>query len=200
MSNESPASRNRTRTVVIGLVAAFVAYVAIFTAINGIPEDTSTSSTQPDGWHVVERPSTTTTETPTTTERPTPTTTAPRPSTTTTERPTTTTTERPHPTTTTTAPPAPVVEDDDYALTESDNEDIFTSTLIMDGVFLDVPDSVLVETGHAVCDAFDRGATFTDVLVIIASDPIMSARAYEVGYLTGAAIVAFCPEHTSMLP
>jgi hypothetical protein len=50
-------------------------------------------------------------------------------------------------------------------------------------------DGLLIEFGYTVCDAIDEGMTLQD-LTFIAIDANMDT--YTIGYITGAAIMAFC--------
>lgn len=79
------------------------------------------------------------------------------------------------------------------------NEEAFTAALLAEGVFLDVPDSTLIDIAHRVCDDFDSGVTFTELAVQAATDPVLRDRSGEVGFLVGAATI-FCPEHRDELP
>lgn len=58
--------------------------------------------------------------------------------------------------------------------------------------FQPVSNELLLDTGYAVCEAMDNGATIGDVLMVVALSDI---DPYEGGWLAGAAVGALCPEH-----
>ena len=51
----------------------------------------------------------------------------------------------------------------------------------------------VVETGHAVCQDWDNGATFEQEVADLTS--VTSWSDYQAGYFIGAATGAFCPEY-----
>lgn len=55
-----------------------------------------------------------------------------------------------------------------------------------------VPDSSLENLGHAICGAFDQGATVQDVANTAEQNGV---DAHTAGVITGAAVGVYCPEH-----
>jgi Protein of unknown function (DUF732) len=78
--------------------------------------------------------------------------------------------------------------------------DEFASHLRSEGIFLDVRDSVLIETGRRVCGQFDSGDTFHEIVSDATQEPLLAERAREVGFLIGAATMTFCPRHIDEVP
>lgn len=68
----------------------------------------------------------------------------------------------------------------------------FLSLVNSRSYFDPVPDEMLLEAGHGVCDTLDRGATLSSVLMEVA---ISDLDPYEGGWLVGAAVSKLCPEH-----
>lgn len=59
------------------------------------------------------------------------------------------------------------------------------------------PDSEVIALGTAACEALDLGATmsdFADEAIAAGTDP------GDLGFILGAAVPTFCPEHTDALP
>lgn len=65
--------------------------------------------------------------------------------------------------------------------------------------FIDmVSDDELIRTGKAVCDDLDSGMTLTELgLEWTAEVGVGSEESSDIGWLFGAAIPAYCPEHKS---
>lgn len=87
-----------------------------------------------------------------------------------------------------------------FEMTDDLAEEVFTTAMAMDGVFLDVPDPTLIEIGWRICQDFDDGVTFTELGVQVAANPTLRNRADEVGYIIGAAVTSLCPEHADKVP
>lgn len=70
-------------------------------------------------------------------------------------------------------------------------EDLYLDTVYSEYPYLQSAwgDSLLLEFGYLVCDSIDNGMTLQD-LTLIALDA--GAEPFMIGYLTGAAIPAFC--------
>ena len=88
--------------------------------------------------------------------------------------------------------------DEDVDLSDDQWEDVFLQTLHESGhvefEVLDDPD--LIKMGHLTCELLDGGSSMLD-LGMIAGDAGIGPEVS--GYLTGAAITAFCPEHEDIL-
>lgn len=62
--------------------------------------------------------------------------------------------------------------------------------------FVGPSDEMLVENAHRMCDAFDDGATFATM----AMATLQSGYSPDVGgFLIGATIAAYCPEHQDLV-
>ena len=81
---------------------------------------------------------------------------------------------------------------------ETVDEIAFISTLDSQGIYYSSEDAALT-VGYAVCNALDAGASPTS----IASTAVRSTGGfytyYQAGYITGAAIGAFCPEYAPLV-
>lgn len=93
---------------------------------------------------------------------------------------------------------APVTSNEPEPVASDDvGEVIFITALDADRILLDVPEGERIEIGYQVCEDFDSGVTYFD---LVARNPMFSERPYDVGFLVGAAVTAFCPEHTGEIP
>ena len=105
----------------------------------------------------------------------------------------------PVPTVTVTAEPAPAPAPtkDSTASPETDAEQSYLTALHSEDYFVAVnDDELLLDTGYAVCKAFDRGASVEEIAVSASGSGIPG---YEAGFLIGAAVTFFCPEHLPIL-
>jgi hypothetical protein len=59
-----------------------------------------------------------------------------------------------------------------------------------------VSDTILLNAGHSVCDALDRGASVDEVATASLASSLPAA---EIGYTMGAAIGTMCPSHNAEL-
>lgn len=71
-------------------------------------------------------------------------------------------------------------------------ETAYLLTLDEGGIYY-VTDEAALALGRTVCDFLDAGASSTEAAATI--DESSDYTAYESGYITGAAIGSFCPEH-----
>lgn len=78
--------------------------------------------------------------------------------------------------------PAPMDRDDAFVMTVHNDTDIYDYD----------SDASLINLGHTVCEAFDRGLTFFDVV-----DAMGSSNDNEAAFVVGAAVTVYCPEHQS---
>lgn len=76
------------------------------------------------------------------------------------------------------------------------NERIYIDVLDDEGIYYSSEDAAL-NYGYVVCKALDNGATFPMIVRSGVQQGVYSA--YQVGYITGAAIGAFCPEHADAI-
>lgn len=57
-------------------------------------------------------------------------------------------------------------------------------------------DDAAIDTGHAICAAFDAGNTLLAVGSVLSSNGGYSGE--DSGYIIGSAVGAYCPEHESV--
>lgn len=58
-------------------------------------------------------------------------------------------------------------------------------------------DKQVVRLGHTVCQALDRGATFS----LLLNDALKSGLSpYDGGFVIGASVAAFCPQYKYLIP
>jgi len=80
---------------------------------------------------------------------------------------------------------------------ETPNEIAFVSVLDKKGISYSSEDNAIA-AGHAVCGELDRGVSLGSVI-----RTFWSATGYtpnQSGYIVGASIAAFCPEHRNLVP
>lgn len=53
-------------------------------------------------------------------------------------------------------------------------------------------EATLVDLAHAVCDGYDAGLTDEDLFVVLLDNGFTAS---DGGYVVGASVAAFCPEH-----
>ena len=120
-----------------------------------------------------------------------PTTTAPAPATTT-RAPRPTTTERT--TTTSSAGASSLAPGSGFS-----NEDLFLSTLRSEDILIP-DDQLMINLGKAVCSDLDKGTSFNAIGLSLASSSDGMYSLKEIGYIMGASVPAFCPEHRDKIP
>lgn len=77
---------------------------------------------------------------------------------------------------------------------ETLDELAYIMALDEEGIYYSSEDAA-IELGYGTCSALDNGAS-VDMVVLAGIDGADGFYSdYEVGYLTGAAIAAFCPEY-----
>lgn len=81
-----------------------------------------------------------------------------------------------------------------HADADTVNELAYISTLDEQGIYYSSEDAA-INVGYAVCNGLDAGMPVTSVI----NTGLRATRGmyspYEVGFITGAAIAAFCPEY-----
>lgn len=97
---------------------------------------------------------------------------------------TTTTTRDPYPYT-----PTPAPADD-----TAGPEWAYIATLDIGTIYYSSEEAA-IETGRQICDTLDEGADLIDIAVAAAG----SYSIEDAGYITGAAISAFCPWHSELI-
>ena len=82
---------------------------------------------------------------------------------------------------------------------QADNLDIaFVTVLENEGIFKSASDDSVIELGHDVCGAVDRGSDLADVArVFLRHGSSLTPR--KAGFFVGASITAYCPEYKYLL-
>lgn len=83
----------------------------------------------------------------------------------------------------------------EYGLTDAEMDGLYLDVLAEGGVTF-TSDAAAIEAGHAVCDSFDAGLTFEDIVTVGINS---GSDAGDVGYTVGVAVGAYCPEHTTKI-
>lgn len=100
------------------------------------------------------------------------------------------------PETTTDRPPA-VEVDTPYNLDESAIDELHLANVRDLAPELEaVPDANLIALGHAICEAFDAGASFDDVALIALGSGFSTQTG---GTIIGSSVAAYCDEHLALL-
>lgn len=96
-------------------------------------------------------------------------------------------------------PPAAASTASNLGVPGVSDADVFLATLAMEGIDV-MDDDLMINVGRSVCGDLDKGTSFIRVGAAMASaaDGVYSTQ--EVGYIMGAAIPAFCPEHRDKIP
>ena len=76
-----------------------------------------------------------------------------------------------------------------YSLPSKDEE---FADLVRDNTNLEGTDDEFVTLGETICESFDLGADFMDVVSIMTEDGISN---YDAGFMIGASVGAYCDEH-----
>jgi hypothetical protein len=66
-------------------------------------------------------------------------------------------------------------------------------------ILADVPSASLVDLADSACNAFDRGATFGQVVSAITKSASTTEMANALGFTIGAGVRIYCPEHVEKL-
>lgn len=119
--------------------------------------------------------------------------------TTTTDAPTTTT-RAPDLTLAPTTTVARTTTTTEYELTDYERELVFLSFVRQEMTYdADVDDATILELAHSVCEAFDVGVSWREIVntaVITLSASGLGYMADDVAVIYGAGVEAFCPEHS----
>lgn len=75
------------------------------------------------------------------------------------------------------------------------DEELYVATLDIQGVYYSAPDAA-VAAGRAACDSLDAGMSFYAVGMSAVG---AGYSPEDAGYIVGAAIGAFCPEHEDLI-
>ena len=95
-----------------------------------------------------------------------------------------------------TPPNNPVARHSAPVNTQSENDQVFVKTVRGQVSELNgLSDKDLVDIGHGVCTDFDNGTTFQDE--VTSMDGYVSP--YNAGYLIGASIGVYCPQHKDLV-
>lgn len=89
---------------------------------------------------------------------------------------------------------APLAAGVGAASADTIDEIAYIAALDDEGIYYSSADAA-IELGYASCEALDSGATVTQVVNAGIDGAAGFYSDYEVGYITGAAIGAFCPEY-----
>jgi hypothetical protein len=73
----------------------------------------------------------------------------------------------------------------------------FLSALDKQGIAYTSPEKA-TKLAHAICGEFDRGTTLNEVTTKLLEPGKLSA--YNAGYIIGASVGIYCPEHINKLP
>lgn len=76
------------------------------------------------------------------------------------------------------------------------SEEEFIAAVYDEPYFREVPVAALLEAGHTICSAFDRGMGVGQVLDAAVQSGI---REYEAGYLVAASVVKLCPDYIPLV-
>lgn len=106
----------------------------------------------------------------------------------------TTTTTTAVPPTTQTTPPST-----ERTLSPAMTDELYIGTLELQGIEVDDRDHAIA-LGKAVCTDFNDGLTFLQISLGVYQGYEGQFTAEEVGYMVGAAIPAYCPQHEDKLP
>lgn len=74
----------------------------------------------------------------------------------------------------------------------------FISVLDDEGIYYSSEDAALT-VGYGICDAFDSGASFWQVVAAGVSATEGGYSAGDVGFITGVSVGAFCPEYAYII-
>lgn len=88
--------------------------------------------------------------------------------------------------------------DDVEPIDTSSDIDTMYIDQVREGTDIEATDAQLLDTGHAVCSDLDNGMTPMGVAMSMAETGNVSY--YDSGFLTGAAVSAFCPEYLDDIP
>lgn len=168
----TPTPPKKKWPAVVGVGAAAVVGLTILGSIGGTEDETETQASAT---------SSTTAQ---------PTTTAPAPVTTT-RSPKPVTTPR---TTTVSAGASSLAPGSGFS-----NEDLFLATLRSNDILIP-DDQLMINLGNAVCSDLDKGTSFNAIGLSLASASDGMYSLDEIGYIMGASVPAFCPEHRDAIP
>ena len=82
-------------------------------------------------------------------------------------------------------PPPPMSSDSE--------EEIFIDVVRGEIDYLGGSDQDLINLGYEICESFDYGESFSDVTIVIMDNA--GVAPYDAGFIIGASVGAFCPEH-----
>lgn len=109
---------------------------------------------------------------------------------------TTTTTAAPAPTKKTTpAPTKTTPRTTTTAPTQDIRRQAFLATLDEEGIYYSTPASA-VTVGNTICKNLDQGTSIARIMATMASTPTdANYTTNDIGFIIGASIAAFCPQH-----
>lgn len=90
--------------------------------------------------------------------------------------------------------PAPTLSD------KHKKESFFVETVVLEyPELLMMPRKDMLAIGHWGCDVFDQGGDLGDLAVAIAMQTPDAETERKAGFIAGAGVAAFCPEHSKLI-